>query len=193
MTLVDQSARDRIVGDLDTSLLVEAAAGTGKTTELVRRIVAVVASGRTTLDKIVAVTFTEKAAGELKLRVREQIERRRRTSADPAERLRLDGALEKLEEAHISTIHSFCRDLLLERPVEAGIDPLFEVAPQDEADAMLRAAFDRWFEEILQSPGPGSRRMLARADSDREETPTGRLFGAALELSRWRDFPAQLE
>jgi len=175
----------------DITMIVEAAAGTGKTTELVRRIVAVVASGRTTLDKIVAVTFTEKAAGELKLRVREQIEKRRRTTAEAAERFLLDGALEKLEEAHISTIHSFCRDLLVERPVEAGIDPLFEVAPQDEADAMLRAAFDRWFEQALQSPGPGLRRMLARAEGDREETPTGWIFSAALELSRWRDFPAR--
>jgi len=191
VTLADQIARDRIVSALDANLIVEAAAGTGKTTELVKRIVAVVASGRTTLDKIVAVTFTEKAAGELKLRVREQIEERRRLSTDGAERARLDGALEKLEEARISTIHSFCRDLLLERPVEAGIDPLFEVAPQDEADAILRAAFDRWFEEALREPGPGLRRILARAEGDREETPTGWLFNAALELAQWRDFPAE--
>ncbi len=190
MILADQTARDRIARNLDVSMVVEAAAGTGKTTELVKRIVAVVASARTTLDKIVAVTFTEKAAGELKLRVREQIERQRRTPADSNERLLLDAALEKLEEARISTIHSFCRDLLLERPVEAGIDPLFEVAPQEEADALLRAAFDRWLEQALQAPGPGLRRMLARADGDRQERPTGWLFSAALELSQWRDFPA---
>jgi ATP-dependent helicase/nuclease subunit A len=193
VTLGDQSARNRIVSDLDVSLIVEAAAGTGKTTELVRRIVAVVASGKTTLDRIVAVTFTEKAAGELKLRVREQIEERRRIAADGAERARLNGALEKLEEARISTIHSFCRDLLLERPVEAGIDPLFEVAPQDEADAMLRAAFDRWFEEALREPGPGLRRILARANSGHEETPTAWLFNATVELAQWRDFPARWE
>jgi ATP-dependent exoDNAse (exonuclease V) beta subunit len=193
VTLADQAARDRIVRDLDSNLVVEAAAGTGKTTALVRRIVAVVASGRTTLDKVVAVTFTEKAAGELKLRVREQIEERRRNSSDPAERQHLEGALEKLEEARISTMHSFCRDLLLERPVEAGIDPLFEVAAQDEADGILRAAFDRWFEEALRAPGPGLRRMLARADRGREETPTGWLFNAAVELSQWRDFPAEWE
>jgi ATP-dependent helicase/nuclease subunit A len=193
VTLSDQTARDSIESDLDTTIIVEAAAGTGKTTELVRRIVAMVAAGRTTLDKIVAVTFTEKAAGELKLRVREQIEERRRNAANNAERPHLEGALEKLEEAHISTIHSFCRDLLLERPVEAGIDPLFEVSPQDEADAILRAAFDRWFEEALCAPGSGLRRMLARADSDREETPTGWLFSAVLELAKWRDFPARWE
>jgi len=77
MTLADQAARDRIVSDLDVTMVVEAAAGTGKTTELVRRIIAVVAAGRTTLDKTVAVTFTEKAAGEIKHRVRDQVQQRR--------------------------------------------------------------------------------------------------------------------
>src|ERR1700687_3685280 len=66
----DQRARDRIRDDLDTTLVIEAAAGTGKTTALVNRIVSVIASGRGELARIVAVTFTEKAAGELKLRLR---------------------------------------------------------------------------------------------------------------------------
>jgi ATP-dependent helicase/nuclease subunit A len=73
----DQRVRDRIRNDLDTTLIIEAAAGTGKTTALVSRIVAVIASGRTELDRVVAVTFTEKAAGELKLRLRAEIERAR--------------------------------------------------------------------------------------------------------------------
>src|SRR5689334_5049436 len=111
--LADQNARDRIRGDLDATLVIEAAAGTGKTTALVSRIVAVVASGRTTLDRIAAVTFTEKAAGELKLRLRGEIERGRNNYAefDSASRQRLTAALEKLEEARIGTIHSFCADL----------------------------------------------------------------------------------
>ena len=66
--LADHEARERIHNDLDTSLVVEAAAGTGKTTELVSRIVAVIKGGRARLDQVVAVTFTDAAAGELKLR-----------------------------------------------------------------------------------------------------------------------------
>jgi len=77
--LADQTARDRIRNDLDTSLVVEAAAGTGKTSELVRRIISVIKSGRATLDQIVAVTFTDAAAGELKLRLRGEIERERQS------------------------------------------------------------------------------------------------------------------
>ena len=73
----DADARQAIADDLDTTLVVEAAAGTGKTTELVKRILRVLATRRARVDEIVAVTFTEKAAGELKLRVREDLERAR--------------------------------------------------------------------------------------------------------------------
>src|SRR5215467_4125565 len=125
MTIADQHARDRIRTDLDTTLVVEAAAGTGKTTELVRRIIAVIKSGRASLNEIVAVTFTDAAAGELKLRLRAEIERERQAEdASPEAREFLNNALPLLEEARIGTIHSFCSDLLRERPVEAGIDPL---------------------------------------------------------------------
>src|SRR5215510_14022428 len=72
--LTDLPARESIRNDLDTTLVVEAAAGTGKTTELVRRIIAVIKSGRASLNEIVAVTFTDAAAGELKLRLRAEIE-----------------------------------------------------------------------------------------------------------------------
>ena len=70
----DRAARERIRNSLADSLIVEASAGTGKTSELVRRIVRVLESGLTTIDRIVAVTFTNKAAGELKLRLRQELE-----------------------------------------------------------------------------------------------------------------------
>ena len=71
----DRAARDRIGGSLEESLIVEAAAGTGKTTELVNRVVAVLKKGLTTVEHVVAVTFTRKAAGELKLRLRQELDR----------------------------------------------------------------------------------------------------------------------
>ena len=72
----DQAVRDRVATDFETTLLLEAGAGTGKTTVLVARILALVRSGRAPLDRIVAITFTEKAAGELKLRLRDEFEKR---------------------------------------------------------------------------------------------------------------------
>src|SRR5450755_1333795 len=184
----DQHVRDRIRTDLDTTLIIEAAAGTGKTTALVSRIVAVVASGRSELDRIVAVTFTEKAAGELKLRLRAEIERARHDDPDPLARAQLDDSLRKLEEARIGTIHSFCADLLRERPVEAAVDPMFEVAAEDAAAALFNAAFDRWFEGALAAPGEGLRRILRRPEVTDREGPRPLLRAAAWELKEWCDF-----
>ncbi|HXU07779.1 MAG TPA: UvrD-helicase domain-containing protein, partial [Blastocatellia bacterium] len=203
--LADQAARDRIRSDLDTSLVVEAAAGTGKTSELVRRIISVIKSGRATLDQIVAVTFTDAAAGELKLRLRGEIERERQSpETSPDEKQFLTEALPQLEEAHIGTIHSFCGDLLRERPVEAGIDPLFEIASEDTSRPLFEMAFDRWFESQLANPSEAVRRILRRrtrreytggrpatlARRRSGEGPRRRLRSAALELIERRDFPA---
>ena len=96
--LTDRADREQIATALDDTLIVEAAAGTGKTTELVRRIVRVIETGRAEVTGIVAVTFTEKAAGELKLRMREAFEEARGGSASgSAERDRLDRSLGRLE------------------------------------------------------------------------------------------------
>jgi ATP-dependent helicase/nuclease subunit A len=189
--LADQHARDRIRNDLDATLIVEAAAGTGKTTALVNRIVAAIALGRAELGRIIAVTFTEKAAGELKLRLRAEIERARGDSARAAqERARLSAALGQLEEARIGTIHSFCADLLRERPVEAGVDPMFEVAADDVAAELFDSAFDRWFEQALNAPGPGLRRLLRRREGFDRDGPRPVIRAAAWELLQWRDFHA---
>src|SRR5437763_1691998 len=111
--VADEEGRQRIRAALDETLIVEAAAGTGKTSELVRRIVNLVAEGRAAIDRIVAVTFTEKAAGELKLRLRVELEAARAANAgDERRRSHLEQALAHLEEARVSTIHGFCADLL---------------------------------------------------------------------------------
>ena len=90
--LADTEVRRRILTEFGTSFFVEAAAGTGKTTALVGRIVGLVRAGAGTLDRVVAVTFTEKAAGEMKLRLRSEIEKARLLAA-PEERNRLERVL----------------------------------------------------------------------------------------------------
>jgi ATP-dependent exoDNAse (exonuclease V) beta subunit len=188
--LADAGAREAIATALDDTLIVEAAAGTGKTTALVGRIVAVLAEGRATVDGIVAVTFTEKAAGELKLRLREQLDRARLAAFDhPARRDRLDQALMGLEEAHVSTIHGFCADLLRERPVEACVDPLFEVLTEPASRRLFDQAFDAWLQEQLADPPEGIRRALRRSARG-DDGPIERLRGAAWTLAEWRDFTA---
>jgi ATP-dependent exoDNAse (exonuclease V) beta subunit len=186
-SLADQKARDRIREDLATTLVVEAAAGTGKTTALVGRMVAALAAGHAKLESLVALTFTEAAAGELKLRLRTALERMRQDPKCPPEvARRLRDALPKLEEARIGTIHAFCAELLRERPIEAGVDPLFQVAPDDVAGVLLARAFGRWFERQLADPGPGVQRILRRRT--RTGGPRVLLESAARELVEWRDF-----
>jgi ATP-dependent helicase/nuclease subunit A len=187
--LVDQEGRDRIANDLDATLVVEAAAGTGKTTALVERILSLLRTGKATLRTLVAVTFTEKAAGEMKLRLRTEIEKARSKAGDPVEQARLNDALRQLEAAHIGTIHAFSADLLRERPVEAKIDPLFEVASEDESERLYDEAFTRWFQDTLQAPGEGVARVLRRATRERDQDgPRQALRKAGRNLIEQRDF-----
>jgi ATP-dependent exoDNAse (exonuclease V) beta subunit len=188
----DADARRRIREELDTTLFVEAAAGTGKTTALVQRIVAILRSGRGELDAMVAVTFTEKAAGEMKLRLRAEIERARRAAAAGSpEQARLERALEQLELARIGTIHGFCSDLLHERPVEARVDPLFAVCNEDESERLRGRAFARWFERALADPPEGVRRILRRRARGPDAQGARATLESALEnLVEHRDFTA---
>jgi ATP-dependent exoDNAse (exonuclease V) beta subunit len=193
----DRAARLAIVNDLDTTLVVEAAAGTGKTTELVNRILSVLKAGRASMIEIVAVTFTEKAAGELKLRLRAALENHRADATDDDIRRRLDDALETLEEAHVNTIHGFCAELLRERPVEARVDPLFSVLTEPQADRLYARAFHAWLEQALQDPPEGVRRALRRTSAPSfmngsdNSGPVDRLRGAGYALAQQRDFPTR--
>jgi ATP-dependent exoDNAse (exonuclease V) beta subunit len=189
----DAAARERIRNSLDESLVVEAAAGTGKTSELVRRIVRVLETGRAGIDKVVAVTFTHKAAGEMKLRLRQELDRARAGAGDDAAIANLEHALEHLEEASIGTIHSFCAQILRQRPVEARVDPAFEELSEQEAARIYERAFRRWLERKLGEGAPGLRRALIRlAWRDAWDTgpPVERLQEAGRKLVEWRDFPA---
>jgi ATP-dependent helicase/nuclease subunit A len=146
----DQAARERVRRDHDTSFVLEAGAGTGKTTLLVDRIEALVRSGRATLDRIAAVTFTENAATTMKLRLRERLERARADTAVPLdERRRASEALDILERAAISTIHALCAAILQEQPLECGVVPGFRVADEAQTDVLFAAAWEEWLAERL--------------------------------------------
>jgi len=188
--------RELISTELDQTMVVEAAAGTGKTTELVGRIVALIENERARIGEIVAVTFSEKAAGELKLRLREELERARaRRAPGSTESALLARAIYDFEEAHVSTIHGFCAELLRERPVEARVDPAFNVLTETQADRLFDEAFTSWLHDQLGKPQEGVRRSLRRPvrwRPDDEETngPIERLRRAARELREWRDHTA---
>jgi ATP-dependent helicase/nuclease subunit A len=113
------------------SSLLAANAGSGKTAVMVERIAAAVREDDVSVSAILALTFTEKAAGELAERLR-----RRLTELGEDEHARaVDGAW-------IGTIHGFCARLLRAQPLAAGLDPHFEVLEQTSADRLADAAYD---------------------------------------------------
>ena len=160
ISLADEAAREIARNDLDRSLAVEAGAGTGKTTLLVERILSLVRNRRAPLEQIVAITFTEKAAGELKVRLREAIEKALPLSP-PAEAESLSQALGELERAPISTIHSFCSSLLRERPVEASLDPNFEPLDEMGLDLLFQETWEQWLGKEMEKKPAVLRRAMA--------------------------------
>ncbi len=134
--LVDAKARARIASDLVTNLLVEAGAGSGKTHEMAARMAAGIAAGAYDVEGMAAVTFTRKAAAELRGRFQLALEEQLKT-ADAAGAARIRATLSNLERFFAGTIHSFCAHLLRARPVEAGVSPGFTELDELE-DAHLR-------------------------------------------------------
>ncbi|MFO0806402.1 MAG: UvrD-helicase domain-containing protein [Gemmataceae bacterium] len=105
--MLDQAIRDQIATDLDRNLLVEAAAGTGKTTCLIARMIALLRAGKCRVETLAAVTFTRKAAAELRTRFQLALEQCARNTTGP-EQKRVQDALREVERCFIGTIHSFC-------------------------------------------------------------------------------------
>lgn len=138
--LPDQIARDKIKNLLDRNLLVEAGAGSGKTTGLVQRMAALVQSGKYRVGEITAITFTRKAAAELKERFHGELVKRQ--TGGEHDLLKL--ALEQLDQCFIGTVHSFCARLLRERPVEAGIDPDFREIDERQQEIRQAEVWDNY-------------------------------------------------
>jgi len=140
------------VTDRDRDVFLRAGAGTGKTTVLVDRFCSAALDPDVGVDRILAFTFTDRAADQLRRRVREELIERA-SAADGPEREALLEAVEASDRAWISTIHGFCRRLLASHPAAAGIDPRFRVVDQAEADRLAGRAFDGALEEMVEAGG----------------------------------------
>jgi ATP-dependent exoDNAse (exonuclease V) beta subunit len=135
-------------------VFVSAGAGTGKTRVLVERFSRAVCDEGLDVQSVLVITYTRKAAAELRARIRSELR----------ERGRFDLALE-LDGAWVSTIHGFCARLLRTHPFAVGIDPRFREL-DDEQSAVLRGeAFERALEQFLEARGPERLRLLATTGS----------------------------
>ncbi|HET7453871.1 MAG TPA: UvrD-helicase domain-containing protein, partial [Thermoanaerobaculia bacterium] len=165
-TPVDHEARRRAVERRERSLLVEASAGTGKTHAIIDVVeeVCVRREPRLPLTRLAAVTFTEKAAGELQDRLRWRLAK---IAADDAEgdraRASANEGLREIDRAQVGTIHGFCSSLLRERPIEAGLVPAFTLLMPDASTALARAVWEEWWRaETAERPdGPLGRALRA--------------------------------
>jgi ATP-dependent helicase/nuclease subunit A len=145
----DDGARASIRSDLDSTLVVVAGAGTGKTTALVSRIVELVRSGRAALREVAAITFTEAAAAELRQRIRDRIEE---VAVEHPDEARLAAASQDIDEAAICTLHAFAQRILVEHSVAAGIPPGFDVLDETAERADFDARFERFADGLLADP-----------------------------------------
>ena len=143
----DHATRLAIVEHLDETMFVEAGAGSGKTKSLVDRIVALVTVAGVPMREIVAVTFTEKAASELRDRVRRELERA--AVADDERSARAATALDDLDGAAVSTLHAFAQRLLVEHPIEAGLPPRIEVLDDIASQVAFDERWSRFVDQLL--------------------------------------------
>ena len=132
------------------TVFVAAGAGTGKTAVLVERFVRAVVDDGLDVDSLLVITYTERAAGELRARIRAALH----------ERGRADLALE-LDGAWVSTIHGFCRRVLGAYPLAAGVDPSFRVLDEPQALVLQAEAFAAALERFCAADEPDRWRLLA--------------------------------
>ncbi|HZT84466.1 MAG TPA: UvrD-helicase domain-containing protein [Gaiellaceae bacterium] len=142
--------------EAEGDVFVSAGAGTGKTAVLVERVVRAVTERGLDVDSILVITYTRRAAGELRTRIRAAL----------AERGRLDLARE-LDDAWISTIHGFCARLLRAYPLAAGLDPRFRELEEAQAAVLRSEAFGEALAEFCAGDDPQRLELLATYGSDR--------------------------
>ena len=144
----------------DRDIFLRAGAGTGKTSVLVDRFCAAALDPDGGVERILAFTFTERAADQLRRRIRDELSARiREAEGERLEALRT--ALDATDRAWISTIHGFCRRLLASHPAAAGIDPRFRVVDEAEAERLAIRAFDSALAEMVESGEPEALELAA--------------------------------
>jgi ATP-dependent helicase/nuclease subunit A len=161
----DEKSRHRILSDFQTTLFVEAGAGSGKTTAMVSRIMKIIVTGLADIREIVAITFTNEGAASLKSKILQELE----VAADrgayappgstagmlmPEQLERVRKAMHYLPLAAFSTIHAFCLSMLKERPVEAGIDPKFDMNTEGNVIPPLAPAWMAYLLECARQNDP---------------------------------------
>ena len=137
---------------IDKNVAVSAGAGSGKTKVLGTRFIYILQhdQGATNADDIIAITFTRKAAGEMKTRIREYMQKEVLHAADDDSRQFWRNQLQARDKAFITTIQGWCSRILRENPVEADLDPAFTVAEDFEGEEFLEDCLNKYLRKKLE-------------------------------------------
>jgi len=142
----------------DQNLIVVAGAGSGKTYVLVERYLGLLDANRDwSLNALVAITFTKKAAQEMRDRVRQALEKRYAVAVDSAERDLWAGRIAAMQSARIDTIHGLCASILRANAAEANVDPQFEVLDEVQAYSFLNDTIDGVLQAVVAGNDPAVR------------------------------------
>ncbi|NWF67502.1 MAG: UvrD-helicase domain-containing protein [Chloroflexi bacterium] len=172
----------------DRNLVVVAGAGSGKTRVLVERYLALLDTHPDwDLNALVAITFTSKAAQEMRDRVRQALEARLTAAPDENSARRWAKLLAQMESARIDTIHALCASILRANAAEAGIDPAFEVLDAVQAQILLEDAIDSACQSLVAQGHPAADLFAVYDDRAIRDALTPELVGQALP-----DLPADL-
>src|SRR6267142_2453930 len=136
--------------ELKKHISVTAGPGSGKTTVLVERYIYILQEHKLSIDQIVAITFTNRAANEMRERLRDRLNHILQ-AASGKERQRWLDYKRTLDGAVITTIHGFCARLLREFPVEARVDPQFLLLDEHRAAMLLEAVVEEALTELISS------------------------------------------
>lgn len=165
----------------DCNLLVSAAAGSGKTAVLVERIMRYITDPHepVDIDQLLVVTFTNAAAAEMRQRIGERISRQ--VNDQPASR-HLHRQLGLLNRAMITTLHSFCLDILRQHFHYINLDPVFRVADDTEMTLLQGDVLEKLFEENYEQGEEGFLQLVQQYGGERDD---GRLHSMVLDLYRY--------
>ena len=151
----------------DRSVLVSAAAGSGKTSVLVERILRIILDGKADVDELLVVTFTRAAASEMKLRLASAMKKRMREFPEDAERLA--DQVSRLQQAYISTIDSFAMRIIREFFYKIDIEPDFGACDEVQGELMRREALQEMMEAGFEEEDPGFCSFLRLYSEERQE------------------------
>lgn len=182
-------AQLQAIKTLDKSVLVSAAAGSGKTSVLVERIIRIILEGKANVDEMLVVTFTKAAASEMRLRLSAAIKKRMEEAPEDAPRMK--DQLSRLYRAYITTIDSFAMRVIREFFHETDLEPGFGIADDVQCELMQREAVSELFDDGFDNDGiieGGSFREFLRLYSE-ERTDEAFMQNVIKAYSRLRSMP----